>query len=76
VDFNVSLILLRNQGRAPPSRALAARRLVRKEQLEEMQRQEALKRPLKRKGMYRLLKKVRELYLFPPSDRLSSQAVY
>ena len=66
----VSVILLRNQGRAPPSRALAARRLARKEQLEELLRQEALKRPQKRKGMYRLLKKVRELCPFRLSDRL------
>jgi hypothetical protein len=41
---------------------LAARRLVRKEELEELRRQEALKRPQKRKGMYRLLKKVLSVF--------------
>jgi len=44
-------------GRSPPNRALAARRLVRKEQLEALRREEALKRPKTRKGMHRVLRR-------------------
>ena len=51
--------LMAQQGRAPPSRALTARRAARREELAELRREEALRQPQKRKGLYRILKRVR-----------------